>query len=223
MNIQLTTTNTPDVRRDKLLAFVRAFAGDGAGRPDDEHPLPPGPHDPVIRIALERISVFGPSPEPWRSARRLAFLLGLIGARHPEGIDALKPHSFEAFDELNPQPLPPRRAFIASLGRTIVERAELMQDMSNAAGNEGEQRGIIIVGGYLAKIADDFCGTGFRLRWPFPNPPPPWFNQAFDGVDLVLLAAHLDQAAAQTFSPALKQGLSQASAKFAETGLSKIQ
>ena len=50
----------------KLLAFVRAMIGGSRGREDDEHPLPPGPWDPIIRVALERIGVFGPQPEPWR-------------------------------------------------------------------------------------------------------------------------------------------------------------
>src|SRR5437879_3861054 len=65
-----------NIDQEQLLAFVRAMIGGGRGREDDEHPLPPGPWDPVIRIALERIGLTGVSanprsgygdPIPWRS------------------------------------------------------------------------------------------------------------------------------------------------------------
>ncbi len=37
-----------------------------SGYPDPENPQPPGPGDPVIRRALQRVQlVFGPQPEPW--------------------------------------------------------------------------------------------------------------------------------------------------------------
>ena len=50
-----------------------------------------------------------------------------------------------------------------------------------------------------------------------------WVSQELDGVDLLTLAAEFDQAAKGTFSPALRQGLADASAKFAKTGLSRMQ
>jgi hypothetical protein len=67
------------------------------------------------------------------------------------------------------------------------------------------------------------CGNDFRLKWPFPHPPPPWFKQELDAVDLLMLAAEFDQAAKGAFSPTLRQGLADASAKFAQTGLSRMQ
>ena len=63
----------------------------------------------------------------------------------------------------------------------------------------------------------------FKFKWPFPHPPPPWFKQELDGVDLLMLATEFGQAAKEAFSPALRQGLADASAKFAETGLSRMQ
>jgi hypothetical protein len=149
----------------------------------------------------------------------LAFVVSL----RPEIFDAVKPHSLVERVGLNPQPLPPRRAFLISLARTVIGRAELMPEISDSAGGQGEQRAIIIVSGYLARFADDFCATGFKPRWPFPSPPPPWFVKELDGVDLLLIAAQLDQAAIEAFSPALRQGLRDASAKFAEAGLSRVQ
>src|SRR5882757_1474222 len=51
------------VSQEQLLAFVRAMIGGGTRREDDQHPLPPGPWDPVIRVALEQIRFFGPHPQ----------------------------------------------------------------------------------------------------------------------------------------------------------------
>lgn len=63
MNTEQAQQQLLHIGQEKLLAFVRAMIGVSSGREGDEHPLPPGPWDPVIRVALERISVFGPGPQ----------------------------------------------------------------------------------------------------------------------------------------------------------------
>lgn len=241
MSNEQTEKQSSRVSQEKLLAFVRAMIGGNRGREDDEHPLPPGPWDPVIRVALERINVFGPHPEPWEAfgnpvpwqTIESAFgprpepwkvIFASILARRPEIWDAIG--GGPGFGEevaLNPQPLPPRFAFLASLAQTVISRAELLQEISDATRREGEQQGIIIVSGYIARIVDDFCGTGFKFKWPFPWPRPNWFANEFDGVDLVVLATQFDQAANETFNRKLRQNLVDASAKLAEAGLSKMQ
>jgi hypothetical protein len=223
MNVETTKPDSNQFSREKVLAVVRAVAGRTSGREDDEHPLPPDPWDPVIRKASERVTPFGPHPEPWLRSSELASLISAFAALlRPEIFDTLKPHSLIERLSLNPQPLPPRQAFLTSLARIVIDRAELIADIGDAAEGKGEQHGIIIVSGYLARFADDFCATGFRPKWPFPNPPPPWFAKELDGVDLLLIAAQLDQAATEAFSPALRRGLTDASAKFAEAGLSRM-
>jgi hypothetical protein len=223
MNVQKTIDRSKQISQEKLLAAVRAVAGRTQGREDDDHPLPPGPWDPVIRTALERVISFGPLPDPWvRSSELVRLILTLVIKLRPELSDALKPHSVIDLVGLNPQPLPPRAAFLAALARTVVERAELMQEIADAQGR-GEQQGIIIVGGYPTRFADELCPEKFRFKWPFPHPPHPWFKQELDGVDLLMLATEFGQAAKEAFSPALRQGLAAASAKFAETGLSRMQ
>ena len=209
----------------KLLAFVRAMIGGSRGREDDEHPLPPGPWDPIIRVALERIGFFGPQPEPWRvfdrSARRL--FAGIL-ARHPEISDAIGGgHSFGDEVALNPQPLPPRYAFLVSVAQALTSRVELLQDIADATAREGEQQGIIIVGGYVSRFVDDFCGTEFRLRYPFPGPRPHWFTAELDGIDMVVMAAQFEQAAKESFSSDLRHTLADVSTRLAEAGLSRMQ
>src|SRR5881628_724497 len=84
------------------------------GYPNPDGPAdPPGPLDPYIRRALER-SVVGASAggtNLWR----------IIAEKHPEIWDVIggDPSSQIA---LNPQPLPPRSAFLAAVIQEFTER-----------------------------------------------------------------------------------------------------
>jgi len=240
MDTQRTGERSLHITEEKLLAFVRSMIGGRGGREDDEHPLPPGPWDPVISVALERVSVFGPRPEPWdtrgpgvpwRSIEavygplpdRWKVVFSNIFARHPKIFDVIGGgHSFGDEVALNPQPLPPRITFLLSVGRTVASRAELFQEMADATRREGEQHGIIIVGGYTRHFSDDWCGTQFRLKWPFPGPRPHWYTDELHGTDLLVLATQFAQSAKEAFSPDLRRNLADVAAKFAETGLSRM-
>ena len=240
MNTEQLEGRTLQINRDKFLAFVGAMLGTNVGREDDEHPLPPGPWDPVIRAALEKVYVFGPHPEPWRvfephpdawQTGRPVFTTGShwrgflasILARHPEIYDAIG-GGHNPMDEvaLNPQPLPPRVAFMVSAAHVVTARAELLQEIADATSREGEHRGIIIVGGYISRFCDDWCGNGFRLKWPFPGPRPSWFASELHGIDLVVLATQFEQSAKGTFSPDLRRNLAAAGARLLEDGLSRM-
>jgi hypothetical protein len=205
---------------EKLLAFVREMTGVHWERPSDDQPLPPGPWDPLVRAAVRHMDVFGPRPEPWRD-----FVFSAIAHRHPELFDTPRGGGGNPLEKvgLNPQPLPPRVAFLASLAGTLVERAELLQEMAAGLSDEGEERGIIIVSGYLSRLIDEFCGTGFLLQFPFPGPRPGWFPRELDGLDLLVMAAHVDQAARETYSRPLRENLSGASAKLLGAAASKMQ
>jgi hypothetical protein len=218
MGTEETDQQVFQVSQRQLLAFVRAMIGGSAGREDDEHPLPPGPWDPIIRVALQGVNAFGPRPEPWRSA-----LFSLL-ARRPETWDAIGGgHGFGDDVALNPQPLPPRVAFLVSVAQTVIGRAQLLQEIRDATRREGEEQGIIIVSGYVARFVDEFCGSGFKLKYPFPGPRPNWFADELSGIDLVVLATQFEQAADETFDPELRQSLADAGARLVETGLSQMQ
>jgi len=222
MNSKQTEQQSLHISQEKLLAFVRAMIGGSRGREDDDHPLKPGPWDPVIRAALERINVFGPHTQSLES------VLANYLRQHPSIWDS--PHfggpggsSFGEKVTINPQPLPPRVAFLVSVAQAVTSRAELLQEIADATRREGEQHGIIFVGGYTSRFSDDWCGNGFRLKWPFPGPRPHWFTNELDGIDLVVMATQFEQAAKESFSPDLRQNLLDVSAKFAEAGLSKMK
>jgi hypothetical protein len=231
MNTDQTEQRSLQVSQEQLLTLVRTLISGSRGREDEEHPLPPGPWDPIIRVALGRISVFGqplpwrpvmpffgPRPEPWQVG------FASILARHPEIWDAVGGgHSFGEEVALNPQPLPPRFALLTSVAQAVISRAELLQEIADATPSEGEQQGIIIVSGYLGRFADDFCGTDFRLKYPLPGPRPHWFAHELDGIDLVVMATQFEQAAREAYSPQLRQNLADASARLVEAGLAKLQ
>ena len=233
MNVQETEQQSLHISQEKLLTFVHAMLGGRVGREDDEHPLPPGPWDPHIRRALEQIYVLGPHPEPWRRHNAERFLshpvssrmiLAILVARHPEIADVIGGgHSFGDAVALNPQPLPPRYAFLVALAEEVSSRAELFQEITDFTSRNGEQQGIIIVGGYISRLSDDFCGTGFRLRWPFPGPPPHWFPEELDGIDSLVIASQFDEAAKRSFSTDLRHALVDASSKFSEAGFAKMR
>jgi hypothetical protein len=224
---------------EHLLAFVGSMISGGRGREDDEHPLPPGPWDPVIRAALDHVHVFGPRPEPWRVAhdgrlpqRAWAFsgtrpeawkiAFASLLARHPEIFDVLGGgHSFGDEAALNPQPLPPRYAVMIAVAQAVVRRSELFQEIAAVVPAGGSAQGGL--GGYTRRFSDDWCGNGFRLRWPLPGPRPSWFPQELEGLDLLVLATEFDRAAKDTFSQELRQNLASAAASFLDAGVSRMQ
>lgn len=242
MDTKQTGQQSLHITQEQLVAYVRAMIGGSRGREDDQHPLPPGPWDPVIRVALEQIRIFSPRPERWKSygpARppwgtaesgidprselvKVVFE-GFLG-QHPELTDVTGGgHGVGEEVALNPQPLPPRYAFLVAVAQAVIRRVELLQEITDATARDGSQQGIIIVGGYISRFSDEWCGTGFRLRWPFAGPRPHWLANELDGIDLMVMAMEFEQGAKETFSPALREHLRTTSARFAEVGMSKIQ
>lgn len=225
MSIPESEKQSVSIYSHKVAAVVGALLG-GAGREDDNNPLPPGPWDPVIRSALERSGVyhqFTPAQSGFRAQAELwSLVLATIAAKRPEIWDVIGGDGRLEKAGLNPQPLPPRYAFMQTLAETLIQRAELIQEVSGAMVNEGEQQGIIIVSGYVDRFVDEFCGNGFRLRFPIPGPRPKWYADEVSGVDLVIMAAAFDQAAKDTYNPEFGRVLAGASAKLAEAGLARF-
>ncbi len=138
MKLEQAEQSPVSISAEKFLTFVTEMLGESRSRPDDEHPLPPGPWDPVIRTALHKIrEVFGPHPEPWRLGPqpepwRLGplpdpwnILLTTLLERHPELFDVIGGGPRVSRGEevgLNPQPLPPRWAFLNAVVQALVSR-----------------------------------------------------------------------------------------------------
>jgi hypothetical protein len=224
------TSETLNIPREKLASFVtHVFGGATVGREDDEHPLPPGPWDPIIRKVAKR--VLGPQPEPWRldfglpvpwrsevSTNRL--ILGIIAARHPEIFDVIGGGRLNSV-ALNPQPLPPRAAFLAAFAEEVIDRSLLMQEVADALNQNGEQHGIIIVGGRLTLLVDELCGNNFKVRIPFPKPKRDE-DELLSGLELLTVGAVFEQNAATVAHEGLRQELRAAGARLIETGIARM-
>lgn len=242
--MQTTQTNseTLTISRDKLLSFVsEIFGGTSVGREDDEHPLPPGPWDPIIRKVSKQVfgprpepwrsvfgpspepwrSIFGPQPEPWRSELHVSqIILGIIAARHPEIFDVIGGDRFNRA-ALNPQPLPPRAAFLAAFAEEVIDRVSLMQEVADAMNQTGEERGIIIVGGKLSEFVDELCGNNFKVRIPFPKPKH-GEDKLLSGLELLTAGAVFEQNAATVTHEGLRRELRNAGARLIETGIARM-
>lgn len=241
MNTQTRTTgDASGISREKLVSFVgQIFGGGSVGREDDEHPLPPGPWDPIIRKVATQ--VFGPHTEPWRlalgqpvpwhstfnrggtshsEADVRQMILGIIAARHPEIFDVIGGDRFTRA-ALNPQPLPPRAVFLVAFTEEVIDRALLMQEVADAMNRPGERQGIIIVGGKLSLLVDELCGNNFKIRIPIPRPKHDT-DDRLSGLELIVAGAVFEQNAATVAHEGLRRELGNAAAKLIEAGMARM-
>jgi len=231
MQTAQTTYETSSFSREKLISFVgQMFGGTSVGREDDEHPLPPGPWDPIIRKVAKKVFgphpepwdlAFGPRPEPWRSDLNVnRIILGIIAARHPEIYDVIGGGRFN-LAALNPQPLRPRAAFLVAFSEEVIDRVLLMQDVADAMNQTGEQQGIIIVGGKLSLLVDELCGNNFKVRIPFPKPKHDE-DGLLSGFELLVVGVTFEQNAKNVVHEGLRHELRNAGAKLIEKGMARI-
>ena len=242
MQSSQTIGETLNISREKLLLLVsQMFGGASVGREDEEHPLPPGPWDTIIRKVSKRFfgphpepwrltlgpqpepwrSVFGPSPEPWRSEiNMIQIILGIIAARHPEIYDVIGNDRFNRA-ALNPQPLPPRAAFLAAVTEELIERVSLMQELADAMNQTGEERGIIIVSGKISEFVDGVDELCPRISRKFPKPKGGSFDR-FSAHELLAAGAVFEQNAALVAHEGLQQELRNAGARLIETGIARM-
>jgi hypothetical protein len=183
------------------------------GYPNPDGPEePPGPLDPYIRRALERSALgAGAGTNLWR----------VIAEKHPEIWDVIggDPASQLA---LNPQPLPPRSAFLAAVIQEFTERMADFAHFADLIPRPGGERAIIIVGGHVAKFVDDICGNGLKVRWPFPWPAPPWFNETLSAADLIVMGTQFQQASVIAMDRELGRTYSDAAYALLEAGSARL-
>jgi hypothetical protein len=183
------------------------------GYPNPDGPdNPPGPLDPYIRRALER-SVIG--------AGLGGHLWRVIAEKHPEIWDVIggDPQSQVA---LNPQPLPPRSAFLAAVILEFTERMIVVAEIADLIPRPGGERGIIIVSGHVARFVDEICGNSMHIRWPLPWPAPPWFSDTLSGADLIVMGAQFQQAAVIATDRDLGRTFADAAHALLEAGAARL-
>jgi hypothetical protein len=233
VNTKPTEQQSLRIGREQILSMVSTFIGRAKGGNDEEHRHPPGRWDALVRVALEHVRLFGFTDQDWnasgkdrenasRDPRSLVFQ-SLVGRRaeSPELGGSGPGLGDEA--ALNPQPLPPRYALFIAAAQAVIRRAELLEELASAATSDGSSQSVAIVSRYISRFSDDWCGTGFKLRWPFPGPRPHWFPLQPDGIDLIAVATQFEQAAREAFGPHLREPFATAAGKFAEAGMSRLQ
>jgi len=211
---------TKSVSAEKVMNLVHEMLGGKGENPPPDDNTPSGPWDPYIRRAIRRLSwVSGPWPLPW-----MAISMMDIFAPQPQPWREI----FNPFSQvgnavaLNPQSLPPRIAFMVSLSQDVVERAALIHEVAEGIGQQGQKQGIIVVGGIISRFADDFCGTDWRLRWPFPIPHPRWWKTELSGLDLIAIGTQLTYSATETVDKSLQEHLQKAGKQFTERGMARM-
>jgi hypothetical protein len=172
----------------------------------------PGPLDPYIRKALERTAMgTGMSTTLWR----------VIAEKHPEIWDVIGGDP-QARVSLNPQPLPPRSAFLAGVILEFTERMTLVAEIADLIPRPGGERGIIIVGGHVARFVDEICVTGLHIRWPLPWPAPNWFADTLSGADLIVMGTQFQQSAAMAMDRDLGRTFADAAHALLEAGAARL-
>ena len=197
--------------------------------PNPDDPQPPGPWDPYIRQAIEKVfgpfpepwrapfeSVFGPFPQPWRMRFETANeRLRNLARVKPEVWDVIGSGDWEKV-ALNPQPLPPRWAVALEFVRVVAERLVMIQETADVINNGGD-RGIIVVGGKMSELVDFVCGNNFPRKIPPPSPDP-----RLTGLELVLMGAEVISFSKSLANEALGAEFASVGKKLIDAGLERI-
>ena len=222
--MQTTKTAPSTLSREKFTAFVSGLLGQNPNPEDDPQP---GPWDPVIRLAFEK--VFGPQPEPWREVFgpipvpwRTRFesvneRLRLLAQTMPEIRDVIGGRI--NLVALNPQPLPPVSAFAIEFVRQAVDRLVLIQETADII-NGGNERGIIVVGGKISELVDFVCGNNFPRPIPRSRPGDP--EPSLTGHELILMGSELVRHSKTIGNETLGREFTAAGEKLIDVGLERI-
>lgn len=205
-----------NITQQKINTFVSTVLG---VYPNPDDPQPPGPWDPVIRTALERL---GPSPDPWTSrfeSNLAAFRA--IARKFPAIWDTIGDGRFDSV-ALNPQPLPPREAFALEFARAAVDRLQLIQEVADAVASYGDREGIIVVGGRISELVDEICGTNFPKKFPIPPRPGPDPDPRLSGTELVLMGSQFLATSGIVANEQLRNEFTAAGERLVNEGLNRI-
>jgi hypothetical protein len=237
--MKTTQTEAKTISREKFTTFVSGLL---EGRPNPEgDPQPPGPWDPYIRQALDRVlepqpqsRIAGPFPEPWRMRFESSFdpsqpwrtrfettdeRLQSLARVRPEVWDVIGHGGFDRV-ALNPQPLPPRWAVAVEFVRLASDRIALIQETADVINNTGGERGIIVVGGKISELIEFVCGNSFPRK--IPPAPGPGSDPRLAGHELVLMGAEFVRSSKSVANEKLGREFAAAGERLINAGLERL-
>jgi hypothetical protein len=222
----MTPISAQDLRVSIDKLYRAAAGGGGSFFPSDDAPLPHGPWDPVIRAALAKFRIVAavhrivPGANPWQMGPHpVPWAAGAI------------PDPWRALDavSLNPQPLPPASVWLGLMADEVIARAEMMAEMAAALADGGEERGIIIVSGYVSRFAG-WCGNEPIVihipkgGWPVPGPDPePWWRaERLSGHDLLVIGGRFAEAARTATTAATANAFGEAAGQLGMEAIARL-
>lgn len=222
---------TTNISREKLVSLAKHLYGGNAANLTPVEPVKPGPFDSIIRKVSGKVfrpqpdpwhTVAVPSTQPWHSDFNTDNLFQIIAQRHPDIYEVINGgrHNWTA---LNPQPLPPKAAFIAAFTEEVMDRILLMQEVADAMNKTGEEQAIIIVSGKLDNLVEELFGPHFKAKIKIPFPYPHQEDDGrLSGLELIVAGAVCESIAATVVNKGLQQEIMKAGEKLIETGFGRI-
>lgn len=190
--VAMNSSLSPEV----MVRLVGRLTGIG-GLPADNSPHVPSPIDPIIRFALRDV-------------------LGPVGIDRQSAIERGLRHQY-VYSDLNPQPLPPRAAFVVALARAALIRAELIGEAAAVSGQTG------VAGRYILDVVDDWCPTPPRpFPWPWPGKRPTWAEEAVGPADHLLFAGVIDATLSTSVGGEFAEALTESRARLVDTALAQM-
>jgi hypothetical protein len=232
------TLEKSEVTRETVVSLLRELF-DGRPNPDDARP--PGPWDPVIREAISRMSgnltglyrddyqYYVKPPKPnWLPAALIRRIPGALGPLPDPWLPGTGQWSasgnfYESPDlaSLNPQPLSPSESFAAELANVLVSDVLMRRELLDLFDGSGVDNGR--VRDRVSQFVDDWCGTNWAIKWPFPIPRPNWWKEEVSGTELIVMGVQFMRARNRVSGGALKEAFAGAGTKLIETGLARAQ
>lgn len=202
--------------------------GASSGYWDPENPTP-GPGDPVIRSIWAALAL-EPNPSPWQVLRdlripeRRSWLQRLLGlGKRARAEPNPSPWRIVAF---NPQPDPPgRMALSVALAREAVARVTALHELAALLPDNAQPRVLEAAAGQMQQFAQDAEDGICPPWWPHKWPPrrKRVGDEAINPVELVVIGAALENAAASAGSDGLRRELTAAGARLMDAGVARLE
>ena len=201
-----------------------------AVEPTEPDPVQPDPVEPEpMEPGTDAPGQPGPRPPPkLDSPEDLTALVsrltaGLATPGPEETPGPMDPYMRRAWERTSAGvPIPSRAAFLAGVVFEFTERMTLVLEIADLIPRPGGDKGIVIVGGHVARFVDDLCIHTLQVRWPLPWSAPSWFPDGLSGADLIVMGTQFQQSAASAMDRELGRTFADAAHALLEAGAERL-